>query len=138
MGSLKTLSLALWIALLAPTVAQAFPQSPSERAQLFATCAGRFSALAEHQRFFDGAASEIAEAKQRGFENLLEAILPYALDWGLPGEQILDWRITAKMTQATLLHRGSFHSDQFMASRSKEIAETFLSDCEAWVLSTTS
>ncbi|MEM8979282.1 MAG: hypothetical protein AAGD04_07350 [Pseudomonadota bacterium] len=136
MSSFKTILAALLCFVMSAQAIFALPQSPSERVQVFATCAGRYSALAEHQRFFDGEASERAEAKKEDFERLIEAILPVALDWGTPGAQIISWRITAKFAQAELLHRGSFHSDAFMAKRSKEIAIKFLADCDGLALGT--
>ena len=114
--------------------AQALPQSPSERAQLFATCAGRFSALAEHQRLFDGAASEVADAERETFEMLLDAVMPDARDWGMPGELALQWRLTAKMAQAELLHRSVFQTDAYVKTQSRRAADRLFDECRSRVL----
>lgn len=112
----------------------ALPQSPSQRAQLFATCAGRYSALVEHQRLFDGVASEQAEDQKKIFETLLEAVMPHALAWGMPGHMALDWRLTAKHAQAQLLQKGAFQTDDDIARRSRHVATALLSDCHMFVL----
>lgn len=114
--------------------ASAAPQSPSERVQLFATCAGRFSALAEHQRLVDGPASEEADARRRAFDDLLSAVMPDALDWGMPGEMALNWRLTAKHAQAQLLSKSAFQSDARVAEISRQAADAFLRECDRWVL----
>ena len=134
MSRIKTCVLALVFALSAHCAATALPQSPSERVQLFASCAGRFSALADHHRLFDGAASEVAEFKKASFEALLEATLPDAIAWGMPGRMAFDWRMTAKMAQATLLHRSTFTQDAYIKVRSRETAAAYLQFCEGQVL----
>ena len=127
MGALKTIVSVLLV--FSAGVAAGMPQSPSQRVQLFATCAGRYSALLEHERLFDGATSERAALHKQQFEDLLDAVLPDALDWGMPGHMALDWRLTAKHTQATLLHRGVFHTDRDVAAHAKQISETLLNQC---------
>ncbi len=132
MGSLKTFLTV--ILLFAAGALQALPRSPSERAQLFATCAGRFSALAEHQRMFDGPASEVADARRKQFEVLLDAVMPDARDWGMPGEMVWTWRLTAKMAQAQLLQRSTFQSDDFVAAQSRHAADRLFDECRSRVL----
>ncbi|MGV6849571.1 MAG: hypothetical protein ACWA5A_14450 [Marinibacterium sp.] len=132
MGVLKTyLTVCLF---LTAGAAAALPRSPSQRAQLFATCAGRYSALAEHQRMFDGAASETADAQRAAFEALLDAVLPDARDWGMPGEMALQWRLAAKLAQAELLQRSTFQSDSSIAETSRHAADRLFGECRGWVL----
>lgn len=116
--------------------ASSFPSSPSERVQVFATCAGRYSALAEHQRFFDGAASERAQETQRVFEELLEATLPAAIDWGMPGRQALTWRVSAKVATSQLLHSSTFSPDDRHKAIAQEAAQGHLKECEGLVFGT--
>lgn len=132
MGSLK-IFLTVFL-LSAAGAAAALPRSPSQRAQLFATCAGRYSALAEHQRLFDGSASEVADAQKQAFEDLLEAVMPDARDWGMPGEMALQWRLTAKMAQARLLQRSVFQSDTVIAEQSRRAADRLFGECRTWIL----
>ncbi|WP_147124478.1 hypothetical protein [Shimia ponticola] len=133
MGGLRII---LFLLLGSSTMAQAqgVPWSPSERVQLFATCAGRYSALAEHQRFFDGSASERAEAMQEIFEELIDATLPAAMDWGMPGRQALDWRITAKMATASLLNSANFGTNTRRREIDGAAAEAYLDECQRLVL----
>jgi len=132
MGGLKTL--ALVFTLLAPAAAaQGLPWSPSERVQVFATCAGRYAALAEHQRFFDGAASERAMQMQEIFEDLIEATMPEAVDWGMPGRQALDWHIAAKMATASLLNSANFGTNERRREIDGAAADTYLQECRGLV-----
>lgn len=132
MGVLKTF--VVLISILTAGAATGLPHSPSERARLFATCAGRYSALAEHERMFDGPASEIADKRRAQFDSLLEAVMPDARDWGMPGEMALSWRLTAKMAQAQLLQRSVFQSDAFIAEQSKRAADRFFAECRGHIL----
>lgn len=132
MGGLRTLLLILAGA--ASTAgATTLPWSPSERVQLFATCAGRYAALAEHQRFFDGAASDRATDMQEIFQELIEATLPEAVDWGMPGRQALDWHITAKMATASLLNSAEFGTNQRRREIDGAAAQSYLLECQGFV-----
>lgn len=125
--------LAVLLSVLA-TPCLALPHSPSERARLFAICAGRFSALAEHQRLFDGAASERADARRATFDDLLDAVMPDARDWGMPGDMALSWRLAAKFAQAELLQRAAFQSDAYIAAQSRQAADRLFDECRVHLL----
>ncbi|MEL6701000.1 MAG: hypothetical protein AAFO58_04885, partial [Pseudomonadota bacterium] len=105
-----------------------FPRSPSERVQVFAMCAGRYSALEEHQRFFDGAASEQAGSIRAEFESLIDAAMPDAVDWGMPQRMALDWRVTAKAAQAQLLHSGTFATNSRRQQVDRQASESFFAE----------
>ena len=127
MGRIKTISavsVILWAG-----AAWAVPQSLSQRVQLFATCAGRYSALLEFQLMFDGHVTDEARSAKEQFEELLEAVLPIAVDDGLSGHAALDWRLTAKHAQSTLLHRGLLHHDAVIARQSKTMSKRLLRQC---------
>ena len=121
-------------ALALPAGAHPLPATPVAQARVFADCAGRFSALAAHQYHFDGRAAEDTEALRDTFVALLEAVLPDAIDDGLPPPQALNWRVTAKAHQAVLLHRASFHTDPLVAEPSARIARAEEQSCRALLL----
>ncbi len=113
MGGMKTLGATLiGLALAAPAAgADGLPRSPSQRVELFETCAGRLSAQIEHLWLFDGAAADRVAARRDEFDQLIEAVLPDALDWGMPQTLAMDWRIRAKAAQAGLLSTAAFDLD---------------------------
>lgn len=114
--------------------ATALPFSPSQRAELFANCAGRLAALEEHQRMFDGSASERTRQIVNRFEALLEAVMPDAIDYGMPGRQVWSWRVNAKQAQSLLLSRATFSQDHRLLQRSKQASERYIAECESLVL----
>lgn len=138
MSRLKTLqALILGLMIIGPgeSGAQPWPNSPSERAQVFAVCAGRLAALADHQLYFDSAAAERARTQQQVFDALLKAVMPDALKYGMPGAQALNWRMHAKLAQSSLLMRANFNTDVIVKAKAQEAAAAFLSECEQFVLS---
>lgn len=134
MGFLKIFSCAVLASLTLASTVWGMSYSPSERLRIFATCAGRLSALEEHQRLFDGPASEITARQKARFDEIIAALLPHAVDHGMPGRQALAWQIEAKMAQAVLLQRAAFHRDSLLASRARSAARTRLSACDGLLL----
>ncbi len=137
MSSLRTIlgSVTLFLATVAgPIVATALPISPSERARAFAQCTGRYSAEAAHAQLFDGAASELAEHRRDTFESLLSAVFPDAVDYGMPEELPMSWRVTAKANQAVLLSTAVFNMMPERAHRARDAAQAFIADCDALLL----
>lgn len=133
MGGLKTLLSLSLVALCAALPALAIPESPRERALLFAACAGRYSASMEHAWLMgdDGGRA----ALQRGqFLDLLEAQQPQAMAQGLSGPALLDARITAKFAQARLLQLASFHTDAAQKRRASAEARRAMAPCAALLL----
>lgn len=118
------------------TASLALPFSPSERAQLFANCAGRLAALEEHQRMFDGQASEKTQVVMSQFEALIDAIRPDAIAYGMPGRQIWSWRINAKHAQSALLQRATFSPDARMVERAQTASDQYIAECEQLVIGT--
>lgn len=111
--------------------AQTVPRSPAEQVRLFATCAGRLSALMEHQWLVDGPASERTEELRDGFTALIDATLPDARAYGLPAPYAMHWRLTEKAAQAALLQTAQFGTDPMMAARSAAAAEARVAECTA-------
>lgn len=130
MGRLTIAYLLLCIA----TSAAAFPVSPAERAQAFATCAGRYSALVEHQRLFDGVLSEQTVERRNTFVLLLESVLPHALEYGLPDTQAMAWRVEAKAQHQRLLSNAVFGIVPERARPARAAAEDHLARCDALLL----
>ncbi len=114
--------------------AMALPSSPVERARIFTDCAGRYAALSMHESFFDGAASEAADARYYLFLDLLEAVREDAVNDGLPARHLLHWRIEAKAAQATLLHRATFYRDPIVSDTSRQAADAYISHCNRLLL----
>ena len=114
--------------------AAGFPISPSERACAFSECAGRYSAVAEHERLFNGVASEAAEHRRDLFVTLLDAVLPDAIDYGMPQEQTMSWRIEAKAGHARLLSAAVFGMRKTEAANAREAATDFIGNCDKYIL----
>lgn len=132
MGALKTFSGACLAALLAAPPALAMPDRLQDRAVLFATCAGRYSAAMEHA-WLMGGDDRPAIAARGLFDDLLDAIRPDVIGDGLSGPELLHTRITAKFAQARLLQLAAFHTDPATRSGAKAAARRAVSLCETLV-----
>jgi hypothetical protein len=132
MSGMKTIahSLALTAALLCAPFANAQPIDPDEQLRTFATCAGRLSAVMEHQWIFDGPASERTEDLRDAVLELLEAVMPAER-----GGEVLQWRISAKVAQAALLTRASFNNDTRDAAWARTQAGRLEQECTGLLLS---
>jgi hypothetical protein len=127
MGILRTVLAAL--AALGATHAAALPQSSIERARVFADCAGWLLALEEHQRLFDGPASDVTADRRAAFLDLLEAVLPDAEAKGLPSGTALSWRVMARAGQATLLTRATFAEEPHARAPAEAAASARIETC---------
>ena len=129
MSGLKTITALL---ALSATHAAALPNDPTEQAQMFAGCAGRYSAVAEHARMFDGLVSEEAEARRDVFLILLDAVLP---DADSVAEHLpLAWRIDAKAAHAALLATAVLGAYPERSARADELAKTYIAHCDRLIL----
>jgi hypothetical protein len=140
MSSMKTFRTGLIVAVLAgaqlaSAPASALPHSPSQRLELFQTCAGRLSALVEHQWLFDGDAADRTEALRDEFDGVIAAVLPDAVNWGMPGEMAMHWRIMAKAAQAELLSTAAFSLDADRATRARRLADARIAECSGLLIS---
>lgn len=127
MGALRTLLVALTA--LSATPSAALPLSSHERARVFADCAGWLLALEEHQRLFDGAASEVTAMRRAAFLDLLDAVLPDAEAEGLPAGQAMSWRVIARAEQRALLSRAAFAGDPLARAPSAAAATARVTSC---------
>ena len=129
MGGFRTILTGLVLTF--ATAAGALPHSPSERANLFASCAGRLLALEEHQRLTDGPASE-ETARLRGiFLDLLDAVLPDAQAYGMPKGYEMQWRVMARAEQRSLLSRAAYASDVSARAPAQTAADRHVAVCKA-------
>jgi hypothetical protein len=85
----------------------------------FAVCAGRYSALVEHQWLVDGPASEASAGTRDSLLALVEAV-------ERPGmaATVMGWRIEAKVAQKALLTQAQFMQDAGAAARSAELLQS--------------
>jgi hypothetical protein len=127
MGALRTLLAAL--AAFCATPAAALPHSSVERARVFADCAGWLLALEEHQRLFDGSASEVTADRRAAFLDLLDAVLPDAEAQGLPAGTAMSWRVIARAEQAALLTRATFAADPLARAPAETAAAGRVETC---------
>jgi len=127
MGGLRTLfrATALICALVAPHAARAGGDIPDDPLRFFATCAGRMSALMEHQWIVDGPASETTKTKRQSLLDVVEALTP-------PGAEsrVLSWRIEAKAAHAALLGQ-TRHGEATVTERALRRAIVLQRECEA-------
>jgi len=129
MGGLRTYlrATALVCALAAPQAVRAETDIPDDPLHFFATCAGRLSALMEHQWLVDGPASEATKARRAALLEVVEAMMP-------PGSesQVMAWRVEAKAAHATLLGQ-SRHGSAAAMARAARRAERLETACTAYL-----
>lgn len=119
--------MALVCALSAPLAAEAEPDIPDDPLHFFATCAGRMSALMEHQWIVDGPASDATKARRADILDLVAALTP-------PGAeaQVMGWRVEAKAAHAALLAR-TRHGDAAITTRAARQAMALHDQCMAFL-----
>lgn len=120
----------------ATSMAQAtpIPVSPTEQVRIFALCAGRMSALEQHQWMVDGPASEATARLVGAFTDLVDAVAPVAADRGLPEAQAAAWRVEAWAAERELLARSVFGEDARTRDRAASAAEAQLGMCRGLLL----
>ena len=92
--------------------ASPLPARAFERAEVFASCAGRFAALSTHQRAQQEADADTSRALSDAFSQMLEAVLPHALAQGVPMGQETRWRSAGWSEVAALLREKHPSIDQ--------------------------
>jgi len=92
------------------------PGATDPFARDFALCAGRYSALVEHQWLVDGPASEGSAMMRDAFVDLARAVV------GPEGAaDVLNWRIEAKVAHGALLSRAWLARDSVAGKRSAQL-----------------
>ena len=134
---MKTLVVALvWVAAhcFAVLPARATVIDLNAQARSFAVCAGRLSALVEHQWMFDGAGSEDTQLRRATFLELLDAVLPHLRDRGIDRHHVLHWRIEAKQAQAQLLRRATFGKPGRTMRQARMTSTQYIQHCNSLLL----
>ena len=90
----------------------------------FAACAGRLSAVMEHQWLMADPAANVTETRRETMISLLDAVANPG-----DGRQVLNWRIDAKQAQSVLLTRATFNDDPADAHWAQTRAETEIAIC---------
>lgn len=84
----------------------------------FAVCAGRYSALVEHQWLVDGPASEATARQRDSLVSLVDAVARPE-----ETERAMAWRIAAKVSQKRLLDRAYLAGDAVAETRSAQLLQ---------------
>lgn len=96
----------------------------------FATCAGRLSAVMEHQWLMSDPASDRTKNQRAAMLSLVEAIMSPDQN-----RDVLNWRVEAKQAHAVLLTRATFNGNPADAAWAMRRAETELAACTGLLLS---
>ena len=96
----------------------------------FASCAGRLSAVMEHQWLMRDPASEQTKERRATMLALVDAIMAPEQD-----RDVLTWRVDAKQAHAVLLTRATFNTDRADAAWALRRAEAELAACTGLLLS---
>lgn len=127
MGSLKTLLAATG---LVSSLGGPLPALENNALQTFAVCAGRLSAVMEHQWLFDGPASETTQRQRAHLLDLVAAVMDPA-----QAREVMQWRISGKQAQSVLLTRATFNSNADDAAWAKAKADDYAQSCTGLLLS---
>jgi hypothetical protein len=95
---------------------------------MFAECAGRYSAQAEHMWLVGTGGSDRPAARRNAFADLIDAIAP-----DLPPElsgRLLGLRVSAKAAQRQLLDRAEFGTRAQDRQRAAALASGFIAECD--------
>ncbi|QFT60344.1 hypothetical protein FIU94_16060 [Sulfitobacter sp. THAF37] len=104
--------------------AVALPVSPSERATLFAICAGRLSAVETYWGRQPAGARDSAT-----FDTLMEAALPAAIEDGMPLSVAQNAKFHAWRSHAFLRNDAEFSPDQGRRARAHDRLARELREC---------
>lgn len=103
--------------------------APPDQLHFFATCAGRLSALMEHQWMFDGPASDLTQKQNQAVVAVLDAITPPG-----QGPAVLGWRIEGKVAHRALLSSAAFGRDPRLTASAARQADDLVRPCTAVLL----
>ncbi len=95
----------------------------------FADCAGRLSALMEHQWLFSDPDANRTQNERAAMISLLEAVMPEDA-----ARQVLAYRIEAKQAQAVLLTRATFNEDRQDAAWALARSDAEIGACRSLML----
>ncbi len=95
------------------------PASADPLLREFAICAGRFSALVEHQWLVDGPASDASAGTRDSLLALVDAVEEPEM-----ATTAMGWRIEAKVAQKALLQRAHLAGDRVAEKRASELLQS--------------
>lgn len=124
MSGLKTLAASITGLLLAAQQSAGMIDLPRE----FANCTGRASAMMEHAWLMQTDAAREFQDLRAEFLSLLEAVDPAR------NPALLQWRLEAKVAQASLLSAATFGADPAGAKRARETADALIASCRGLLL----
>ncbi len=138
MGCLKTFlrTTAVSLLCLAGTMSGAEAQSletTEARLRAFSVCAGRLRAQTEHYWLFSDPASDQSTALLEQYEELIAAILPLAQADGLTGRDVLNWRVSARLSHRALLQQTRF-GDAKVAIYAQDLSTRQIAGCRTLLL----
>lgn len=118
----------------AAAAAPALPAFSHQRAQLFATCSGRLAALATHQQSTRQADAPESRRLQAEFDMLLEAVMPDAMDEGVPDGQAARWRSQGWSEIAGHLANEYYSFDASVSEYARNAAADRIAECRDLLL----
>jgi hypothetical protein len=126
MSSLKTLSCALAIV---ATNTAAYNAGPDQQLRFFASCAGRLSALMEHQWTYNTAAVDQTTNDRTAMIDLVSAAMTADA-----GREMLLLRVEAKHAYAKLLRRVETNNDPADANWARNRSDAIMHECTSVLL----
>ena len=108
--------------------------SLAEQAEAFATCAGRYSAMATRQSATHNPDSDATRQLQSSFESLLEATLPHAAEAGIDPRRARSWQASGWSEMAHLMRLQQRSTDATHADRATRDMHRRLSTCRQLIL----
>lgn len=132
-GEKRTLAAA---AFLITSTLSAHPSSltPVEQAEAFATCAGRFSAVATRQNAEHDPGHQVSRRMEHDFMALLEATLPFASEAGIDTRTARHWRVAGWKEMAHLMKMRSTAQDADRADKAARDMDRRLRTCRRLIL----
>ncbi|MGV6849570.1 MAG: hypothetical protein ACWA5A_14445 [Marinibacterium sp.] len=119
---------------LAAPAASALPAFSFQRAELFATCSGRLAALATHQRSRGDVNAQESQRLREEFDLLLQAVMPEAVDQGVPSGQAQRWRSQGWSEIAGYLADMHYSFDLNVSELAQETAQDRIGQCRDLLL----
>ena len=122
------------LALTLTGAATALPALPHQRAEIFAVCAGRLTALGVHENAVRAPNATRTGRAAADFEVLLGATLPDALAQGLPSAQAQRWQTQGWVEVARLLAEVQYSANSKRAVRAQAQLQSRVETCLDLVL----
>lgn len=112
----------------------AFPSYAYERAEVFAVCSGRLSALHVRQKADRNPAAWDTRKLKSEFDALFDAVIDSAYAEGVPGTEPTRWRARGWTEVASLLNHAQYSADQELSEAARRALARRVQDCRDLVL----